>query len=190
MTVRGGGVPVRSTASNAVPQNGPAASELSLPMRITASWSGSSSPPNRRMWRECSCTTCELPSDVVIPTTTSVPSCSKPSRPSLSLAAQWAASLDRSCARRPHSVCGSGRRNGYQGRTKKLKDEKMDRTLGGHPLDKVRPIEGADTPAWSRTTARVSSRLDDGDLINVWGRLSLRPHPATGRVCTSASKDK
>ena len=24
------------------------------------------------MWRECSCTTCELPSDVVIPTTTDV----------------------------------------------------------------------------------------------------------------------
>src|SRR5262245_4477769 len=37
-----------------------------------------SDPPHRRMWHERSCTTRRLPSDVVIPTTPSVPSCSKP----------------------------------------------------------------------------------------------------------------
>ena len=40
MTVRGGGVPKVLMASNAVSENGSAASELSLPMRITASWFG------------------------------------------------------------------------------------------------------------------------------------------------------
>ena len=41
----------------------------SLPMRITASWSGFSDPPNTRMWHDPSCTTCGLPSTFVIPTT-------------------------------------------------------------------------------------------------------------------------
>ena len=50
-----------------------------------------------------------------------------------------APSLDRSCARRPLSVCGSGRRNGCPGRTKKLKDEKMDRNPWGTPLTKSAP---------------------------------------------------
>ena len=131
MTVRGGGVPVRCMASNAVPQNGSAASELSLPMRITASWSGSS-PPNRRMWRECSCTTCELPR-----TSSSRPQqvCRRAQShqgQASSVAARWTASLDRSCARRPLGVW-VGAKKRLPGRTKKLKDEKMDRTLWGTP---------------------------------------------------------
>ena len=42
MMVRGGGVPAQTTAFDAVVKNGSTASELSLLMRITASWSGSS----------------------------------------------------------------------------------------------------------------------------------------------------
>ena len=56
-------------------------------MRITASWFGPSGPPNTRMWHEHSCTTRELPLDFVT-TITSVPSCSEPSRPSLTVAAK------------------------------------------------------------------------------------------------------
>ena len=37
-------------------------------------------PPHTRMWHDPSCTQPQLPSDVVIPTTASVPSCSEPSR--------------------------------------------------------------------------------------------------------------
>ena len=52
--------------------------------------------------------------------------------PSLSVAARWTASLDRSCARRPLGVW-VGAKKRLPGRTKKLKDEKMDRTLGAPP---------------------------------------------------------
>ena len=41
-------------------------------------------------------------------------------------------SLDRSCARRPLGVW-VGAKKRLPGRTKKLKDEKMDRTLGAPP---------------------------------------------------------
>jgi hypothetical protein len=50
--------------------------------------------------------------------------------------------LDRFCARRTNSRCGSGRRNGLPGRTKKLRDENMDRTLGVPPLTKIAPYKG------------------------------------------------
>jgi hypothetical protein len=55
-------------------------------------------PPHTRMWHDPSCTNPQLPSDVVIPTRSSVPSCSKPSRTSL----RWRsrAIFDRFCARR------------------------------------------------------------------------------------------
>ena len=49
-----------------------------------------------------------------------------------SVAARWTASLDRSCARRPLGVW-VGAKKRLPGRTKKLKDEKMDRTLGAPP---------------------------------------------------------
>ena len=45
---------------------------------------------------------------------------------------RWTASLDRSCARRPLGVW-VGAKKRLPGRTKKLKDEKMDRTLGAPP---------------------------------------------------------
>jgi|ERR1700737_239492 len=62
MTVRGGGVR-KNHGFHAVVQNGSAASELSLPMRKTASWSGVvAAPPNTRLRHECSCATSELPS--------------------------------------------------------------------------------------------------------------------------------
>src|ERR1700682_1791840 len=62
MTVRGGGVR-KNHGFHAVVQNGSAASELSLPMRKTASWSGViAATTNTRLRHECSCATSELPS--------------------------------------------------------------------------------------------------------------------------------
>ena len=53
----------------------------------------------------------------------------------------WAtANLDSSCARRPLQYCGSGRRNGTPGRTKK--PIKKERCAALKPLDKKGPIQG------------------------------------------------
>ena len=95
-------------------------------------------PPHTSMWHECSCTIPQLPSDFVIPTRSSVPSCSEPSRPILSVAARWAAPALTAPARAGHSDAWVGTKKRLPGRTKKLRDEKMDRTLGA-PLDKNRP---------------------------------------------------
>src|SRR5262245_26293836 len=89
---------------DAVRQNGSAASELSL--RCASLHHGlGPHPPNTRMWHECSCTTRGLPSDFVIPTTTSVPSCSNPSR-TKPLRVALRAILDRFCARRLYAIVG------------------------------------------------------------------------------------
>ena len=90
MTVRGGGVPVRCMASNAVPQNGSAASELAAdayPCIMVWVFGPAAYKDVARVFVHLPA----APLDVVIPITASVPSCSEPSRPSLSVAARWAA---------------------------------------------------------------------------------------------------
>jgi hypothetical protein len=83
--------------------------------------------------------TCELPSDIVIPTHSSMPSCSEPSRTRPS---GWRCAPSLTApARAGHSDAWVGTKKRLPGRTKKLWDEKMDRTIGA-PLDKIRPIEG------------------------------------------------
>src|SRR5215468_5738353 len=129
MTVRGGGVPYHGLASMPIKRMGPPP-RSSLPMRITASWFGSLDPPNTRLWHDIRAHT-RAPLDL-IPTTASLPSCSEPSRPSLAVAARLAASLDRSCARWRLEVW-VGAKKRLSGRTKKLRDEKMDRTLEAPP---------------------------------------------------------
>jgi hypothetical protein len=66
------------------------------------------------MWHEHSCTTRELPLDFVIPTITSVPSCSEPSRPSLTVARQTRPAVDRSYARGNSRRVGRGKETGFQ----------------------------------------------------------------------------
>src|SRR5262249_16867709 len=61
-------------------QNGPAASELSLPMRETASWSGSLRPTEYKVAARMFVRDKRAPLDLVIPTTTSVLPCSGLSR--------------------------------------------------------------------------------------------------------------
>jgi hypothetical protein len=65
---------------HAVVQNGPAASELSLPMRKTASWSGSLRPTEYKIAARMFVRDKRAPLDLVIPTTPSVLSCSGLSR--------------------------------------------------------------------------------------------------------------
>jgi hypothetical protein len=65
---------------HAVVQNGPAASELSLPMRKTASWSGSLRPTEYKVAARMFVRDKRAPLDLVIPTTTSVLPCSELSR--------------------------------------------------------------------------------------------------------------
>jgi len=76
-------------------------------------------PPHTRMWHDHSCTQPQLPSDVVIPTTASVPSCSEPSR-TRPFRVALRAILDRSCARRRLDRVGRDEETGCPGRTKKL----------------------------------------------------------------------
>jgi hypothetical protein len=64
---------------HAVVQNGPAASELSLPMRKTASWSGSLRPTEYKVAARMFVRDKRAPLDRIIPTTTSVLPCSVPS---------------------------------------------------------------------------------------------------------------
>src|SRR5215475_3271192 len=68
-------------------------------------------------------------------------------------------------------MCGSGRRNGLPGRTKKLRDEKWIGPLR-HPLDKIRPIQAAvcaGDPRWSRLFSG-----DSHDVENVVGVIDAR----------------
>ena len=89
-------------------------------------------PPHTRMWHDASCTNPQLPSDVVIPTTASVPSCSEPSRTSLAVALA-APSLTAPARDGFHSIVWVGTKKRLPGRTKKLRYKKMDRTLGAPP---------------------------------------------------------
>jgi hypothetical protein len=85
--------------SNAGEKNGPAASELAadahhcIMVRVLR-------PTEYKDVARTFVHHNRAPLDLIIPTTASLPSCSKPSRPSLAVAAGLAASLDRSCARR------------------------------------------------------------------------------------------
>ena len=80
MTVRGGGVR-KNHGFHAVVQNGSAASELSLPMRKTASWSGViAAPPKYKVAARMFVRDKRAPLDPSIPTTTSELPCSGLSR--------------------------------------------------------------------------------------------------------------
>src|SRR5262249_9751001 len=85
MTVRGGGVPHLRMAVMPSHRKGPPPRSFAADAHhcIMVRASG---PPHTRMWHEGSCTTRELSSDFVIPTHSSVPSCSEPSRTSLAVA--------------------------------------------------------------------------------------------------------
>src|SRR6516162_410725 len=102
MTVRGGGVPYSTMALMPSHRMGPPprSSAADAHHRIMVWVFG---PPQTRMWHDHSCTQPQLPSDVVIPTTASVPSCSEPSRtrpfgwryaPSLSAPARAGVSIE------------------------------------------------------------------------------------------------
>ena len=113
MTVRGGGVPEKPTASMPLCRMGPPprsfrcdAHHCIMVWVFTHRIQGCGT--NVRA------TTRGLPSDFVIPTTTSVPSCSNPSRTKPSRVALRAI-LDRFCARRPpHSVWVGARKRVVQ----------------------------------------------------------------------------
>src|SRR5262249_60325212 len=98
MTVRGGGVPVRCMASNAVPQNGSAASELAADAYpCIMVWVFG--PPHTSMWHDASCTNPQLPSDVVIADTLKCAVVLEALKDEPSVGAK-APILDRFCARR------------------------------------------------------------------------------------------
>ena len=108
-------------------------------------------PPHTRMWHDPSCTQPQLPSDVVIPTTASVPSCSEPSR-TRPFGWRYAPSLTAP-ARAGVSIEWVG--------TKKRAAQVEQRNRGtrkwigplAHPLDKNRPIQG-----FSDCTTTLSTR--------------------------------
>ena len=76
-------------------------------MRITASWSGSLAHRIQGCGRSSS-TTRGLPSNVVIPTTTSVPSCSNPSRTRPLTGWRYAPSMTASARAGFHSIVWVG----------------------------------------------------------------------------------
>jgi len=104
----------------------------SLPMRIMHHGLGSLAPPHTRMWHDTFVHHTRAPLDLVIPTAASVLACSEPCKAKPVGGRQMAASLDRSCARRQLEVW-VGTKKRLPGRTKKLRDEKVDRTLGAPP---------------------------------------------------------
>ena len=93
-------------------------------MRMTASWSGHYGPTEykvvsmiRARWQSSPL--------IIVPTTTSVaavlgPVKARPGNDGACRQGRATADLDSPCARRPQHVCGSGRRNGFPSRTKKL----------------------------------------------------------------------
>jgi len=159
MTVRGGGVPVRCMASNAVPQNGSAASELAADAYpCIMVWVFG--PPHTRMWHESSCTCPQLPSTS---SSRSQQVCRRARSPQ-GQAFRWPPdgrpSLDRSCARRRQNLAVGARESLRRGRTreirigqqrklcrgraKQLRDEKNGKVPELHPLDKKGPIQATE----------------------------------------------
>ena len=100
-------------------------------------------PPNRRMWHECSCThTRAPPRPLGHPDTTQL--CRRArSRKGQALRVALRAILDRFCARRLLLDRGSGRRNVFQVEQRNRGKRKWIGPLGP-PLDKKRPIEGVE----------------------------------------------
>src|SRR5262245_34124385 len=142
-------------------------------MRITASWSGPLAHRIQGCGRSSS-TTRGLPSNVVIPTTASVPSCSEPSRTSLAVALR--AILDRSCARRSSRCVWVG--------TKKRAARSNKETGGrrkwigplGHPLDKRLPIQGISSRKVN--SGEVVVRAIGSDLHMDYTAVGHTPHLA------------
>src|SRR5215831_5604425 len=156
MTVRGGGVPVRCMASNAVPQNGSAASELAADAYpCIMVWVFV--PPHTRMWHESSCTCPQLPSTS---SSRSQQVCRRARSPQ-GQACRWPPdgrpSLDRSCARRRQNLAVGARESLRRGRTreirigqqrklcrgraKQLRDEKNGKAPSCTPLTKKAPYK-------------------------------------------------
>ena len=156
MTVRGGGVPVRCMASNAVPQNGSAASELAADAYpCIMVWVFG--PPHTRMWHESSCTCPQLPSTS---SSRSQQVCRRARSPQ-GQAFRWPPdrrpSLDRSCARRRQNLAVGARESLRRGRTreirigqqrklcrgraKQLRDEKNGKAPSCTPLTKKAPYK-------------------------------------------------
>jgi hypothetical protein len=111
----------------------------------------------------------------------SVPACSAPSKAKPSVAAKMRPALTAP-ARAGASMCGSGRRNGCTGRTKKLTDKKWIGPLG-HPLTKISPYKVDDRLRFCRRLHRQVGRLlaleDAGDVVSrpsVLGNQILAPY--------------
>src|SRR5262245_56079500 len=163
MTVRGGGVPVRCMASNAVPQNGSAASELAADAYpCIMVWV--LGPPHTRMWHESSCTCPQLPST---PSSRSQQVCRRARSPQ-GQACRWPPdgrpSLDRSCARRRQNLAVGARESLRRGRTreirigqqrklcraKQLRDEKNGKAPSCTPLTKKAQYKQRTCPRTAR----------------------------------------
>jgi hypothetical protein len=97
----------------------------SLPMRMTASWFGSSDPPDTRLWRDRSRPQAGSPL-VVIPIALSVPSCSKPSRCGLATAEPVARLVRRPTLTAPARAAVSKARIGTKKRAFKSNKETDD----------------------------------------------------------------
>jgi hypothetical protein len=73
------------------------------------------------------------PRTFVIPTTTSVPSCSNPSRTKALVGGRYAPILDCFCARRLYAIVGRGEETACQVEQRNSERRKMDRTLRAPP---------------------------------------------------------
>ena len=118
MTVRGGGVPQKPWLSCRCAEW---ARRLgaSLPMRKTASWSGSFRPTEYKVAARLFVRDKRAPLDLVIPTTTSVLPCSELSRYGLASPEHEGISerrptLDSPCARQRLDAAGRGEEMGFQ----------------------------------------------------------------------------
>ena len=131
MTVRGGGAPADSMACMPCVRMGPPPRSL-LPMRITASWSGSLYPPAYKDVARAIVHHTRAPLDVVIPDPSQV--CRHARSPQgRAFGGADAPSLTAPARCRRHQSWVGMKKRARPGRTKKLRDKKMDRTLGAPP---------------------------------------------------------
>ena len=140
MTVRGGGVPARTTALMPLCRMGPPP-RSSLPMRITASWSGSLA----RRIQGCG-TIFRAPTRSSPRTSSSRPrkcaaSCSEPSRTRAPLRAALCAILDRSCARRRSARVGRDEETGLPRSNNETGGRNNWMGPPGAPLTKITPYK-------------------------------------------------
>ena len=140
MTVRGGGVPAETTALMPLSRMGPPPRSL-LPMRIPASWSGSLA----RRIQGCG-TMLRAPTRNPPRTSSSRP----PQVCRRARSHQGQGPYGRRYTRHPCPLLrapasrssGSGRRNGLPRSNKETEERKKWIGPLGHPLDKIRPIQG------------------------------------------------